>query len=394
MAACPFVLEHRNDGEVVNVVHRGDPDGDGDQRHRLMRGSEQHRHVVDERQHPEQVLRCDERQQGDAEAVGRPVGSDTPHPQDEEDDCDQEDGSKHAMHPLHGAGVLNEVEDRRVQRQPPGGHETPRDQREGAEEQASLHACHERAPHDLYRQQRADDRQAAAERAPGAGRRRRARRADRKVASEPDRGSDDGDGEGEMKGEPVMADARPIDQPALDHQPAHGALQRAEREEREPTRGERPREIPCPPEQNEGNQEHRADRPRAEPMEVFPEEDLLELAERHAAPQLLVLRELPVAIEQLSPLRLVEGRHDAHQRPPVDDREAGMRQPRDAADHDDGKGDCGDAPEPEPQAPPLRFRDLLAPVLRRRVAARHLFLTAPYSARTAAAIASAPPVTT
>lgn len=171
-----------------------------------------------------------------------------------------------------------------------------------------------------------------------------------------------------MKSEPVMTDARPIDQPALHHQPAYRSLRRAEGEERQRPGSERSREVARTPEEDERNHEHDADRARREAMEILPEKDLLEFAQAHSAPQLLVLRKLPVAIEHVVPLRVVERGDDAHQRLPVDDRETRMGQPRDAADHDDGEGHRRDAREPEPQTPPLCVRQMQSPVRRRLVA--------------------------
>lgn len=119
-----------------------------------------------------------------------------------------------------------------------------------------------------------------------------------------------------------MADARAVNQTAPDHQPAHGALQRAEREEREGTHGERARETTGAPEQDEWDQEHDANRPGCEPMQVLPEKDDLELRERHAGPQLPILRELTVPIERLSPLSVGQWRNGTDQRLPVDNRES------------------------------------------------------------------------
>src|SRR5689334_7456866 len=68
-------------------------------------------------------------------------------------------------------------------------------------------------------------------------------------------------------------------------------------------------------------------------MKVLPPEDALELFERHAAVDLLILGRLPVLLEGLMPLRLSERRYGADDRLPLDDRQAGMREARDAADH-------------------------------------------------------------
>jgi hypothetical protein len=70
---------------------------------------------------------------------------------------------------------------------------------------------------------------------------------------------------------------------------------------------------------------------------VLPEEDPLELVERHLVIDLLVFRCLLVFLEGLVPFRLIERRDDTDNRLPFDDRQAGMGQASDATDHQNGE---------------------------------------------------------
>ena len=64
------------------------------------------------------------------------------------------------------------------------------------------------------------------------------------------------------------------------------------------------RDRPPPPEPQQRQREDQADRPPDQAVEIFPEEDALELAERHAAVDLAIFGRRLVAVELGLPLRL------------------------------------------------------------------------------------------
>src|SRR3546814_12427153 len=69
----------------------------------------------------------------------------------------------------------------------------------------------------------------------------------------------DGDGEGEVRGEAVLADVRPLGKAGGDHEPAERALGAAEGEGGEQLLAERTIDLPAPPEPRERHHEHPAD---------------------------------------------------------------------------------------------------------------------------------------
>jgi hypothetical protein len=152
--------------------------------------------------------------------------------------------------------------------------------------------------------------------------------------SDPEHRAEDRQREPEVRRQPELRHARIVDEAALDHVPAHRALQRAQREDR----GELPRvfarDQASRGEPDERDQEDDADRSAQQPVEVFPPEDALELGEAHSRVHLPVFGRLLILGERLLPLRGVERRQRPHDRLPFDDREAGMREPRDTADDD------------------------------------------------------------
>jgi hypothetical protein len=83
------------------------------------------------------------------------------------------------------------------------------------------------------------------------------------------------------------------------------------------------------------------------PMEIFPPEDALELLQRHAVVDLLEFRCLLIFFKDFQPVRLGQGRQRADQRLPFDDRQAGMRQAGDAADHQRGENHRGANKKPD-----------------------------------------------
>jgi hypothetical protein len=140
-----------------------------------------------------------------------------------------------------------------------------------------------------------------------------------------------------MRGQAIVTDPRIVHQPALDHVPAHRSLQPAEDEDPQQLRHERRFDLAPQPEVEERQQEDDADQPPENAVPVLPEEDPLELVERHLVIDLLVFRRLLVFLEGLVPFRLIERRDDTDNRLPFDDRQAGMGQASDATDHQNGE---------------------------------------------------------
>src|SRR5690606_11384015 len=130
------------------------------------------------------------------------------------------------------------------------------------------------------------------------------------LEGEPRRIAENGEREHEMRGEAVVADAGSVHEPAHHYQPAHQALRSAQAEQRECTSAQRWRQSPLQPEPDEWDQEHDTDQARHQAVHVLPEEDELELGERHPGAPRLVLRVLLVELERLQPLRFTERRYE------------------------------------------------------------------------------------
>ena len=69
--------------------------------------------------------------------------------------------------------------------------------------------------------------------------------------------------------------------------------------------------------QRNGTANDDADEPAPQAVDIFPEEDALEVGERHAGVDRVVLRDRLVALEFGRPLRLVERREHARDRLPL-----------------------------------------------------------------------------
>src|SRR5690606_10447066 len=128
-----------------------------------------------------------------------------------------------------------------------------------------------------------------------------------------------------------------------DHPPADEALETAERQKA----GERPAQplldASREPEEDERHGEDEADGARDQPVRPFPPEDRLELVDRHALVDLLILRDALVALELLLPSGSGERGDGAVDRLPFGNGKARAGQPRRAADEDeDGERDQHD----------------------------------------------------
>ena len=152
-----------------------------------------------------------------------------------------------------------------------------------------------------------------------------------------------------MKRQPVLRDAGAgaVGQPRRHHPPADRAERRAGAEQGPQPRAQPRLDPAAPQEKHERQQERRADQPRQQPMRPLPPIDGLELAKLHAAVQFAVLRNVLVLLELGLPRLIRHRRHHAGDRLPFDDGEAGLGQPRRAADHERQHHQRGDGGEPD-----------------------------------------------
>ena len=81
-------------------------------------------------------------------------------------------------------------------------------------------------------------------------------------------------------------------------------------------------------------------------MRVFKPEDSLELVEGHAPIDFPIFGEALIIGEERLPRLVAEGRQHPHQRPPIHDREPGVVQSRDPAEHDHREYEAGEAQQP------------------------------------------------
>ena len=151
---------------------------------------------------------------------------------------------------------------------------------------------------------------------------------------DPEHRREDREREAEVRGQPELRHPRVVDEPALHHVPAHRALQAAQHEDAEELPRMAGRNVAPRDEPQQRDEKHDADQAPEQAMEVLPPEDALEPGERHPLVHLPVLGRQLVLLERLLPLGLGQRRQRADDRLPLDDRQARMREPRDAADDD------------------------------------------------------------
>ncbi len=149
-----------------------------------------------------------------------------------------------------------------------------------------------------------------------------------------------------MDGEADVADVGPVDQSRGDHPPADRALQRAQCEKPAEPPAIAGRNRPAQREPGERKREGEADQPAEQAVDIFPEIDVLELAQSHAAVDQLELRSLAVGVELGAPGLVVERRDRAGHRLPAGDRQAGLGEPGYPADDHDQKHQRCDEEQP------------------------------------------------
>jgi hypothetical protein len=167
------------------------------------------------------------------------------------------------------------------------------------------------------------------------------------IKREPQHRRVDQEGEGEVRGQAVVADARLVDETARDHVPSQRSLQRPEHEYPGKTIREATVNLPAPPEPDERNEERKPDQPAEQAMEVLEPEDPLECLHAHALVDLPVFGRLAVLVEELLPVPVAQGRHDADEGLPLRNGQAGMGEARDAAQHHHGEDERATGEEPD-----------------------------------------------
>ena len=167
--------------------------------------------------------------------------------------------------------------------------------------------------------------------------------------------------ERQMEREPDRRDRRHAGLEARrDHDPADDALRAKEQahageDDRGPKRNAAPADEP-----EEAGDVDEADEAPELAMRPLPPINRLERVEAHAAVQQIVLRAFLVALELRLPCVGVERRDGAGHEIPLGDREAGLRQPRRAADEHHGEREQDQEQEPAPHADEtfgVRLRD-------------------------------------
>jgi hypothetical protein len=257
--------------------------------------------------------------------------------------CGEHEGiGQHAVDELHRQRVLEQVAPPRLHDPEPGGNDRAVDQRPGVVAHAGAKPRDEAARRDLH-QDEPEQRQ----RHLAGARRRHPAPLPADPQRHPDDGREDHDGKRQMRRQPVLADRDPVDQAAHHHVPAEHPLRRPERQQRQQPGRQHPVDPAGGPEAQERDHEGQPDHPPEQPVAPFPPVDHLELGEAHAGVDEAVLRDLPVFLELRQPLRLVQRRQRAEHRLPLGDRQAGLGEPRGAADDHDGDHQGGDREQPQ-----------------------------------------------
>ena len=154
-----------------------------------------------------------------------------------------------------------------------------------------------------------------------------------------------------MRGQPVLADVRIIDQAALDHVPADQALHSAEYEHQPVFRPLLFADVAFGRKYQERHKEHDADQATEQAMQEFEPENALECLNIHVCIDLLELWRLLVHLERRPPLGIGQRRQNARDRFPVNHRQAGPRESCHATQHNHRKYQRATNEQPERYAP-------------------------------------------
>ncbi len=141
-----------------------------------------------------------------------------------------------------------------------------------------------------------------------------------KTAQYPHAASKNQAGDRQMRREPVLGHVRAVDQAGRYHPPADKALKTSKRQKTDQWQAQPLLDAPCEPEIGKRQGKDQPDGPRQQTMRPFPPEDGLELVQRHAAIDFLILRNALVKLEFFFPFGNRQGRDGAVDRLPFGDR--------------------------------------------------------------------------
>ena len=157
-----------------------------------------------------------------------------------------------------------------------------------------------------------------------------------RMRSKPPRHDHDGDedqtGKRQVRGKPILADVDAVDEARRHHPPADGALETAQNQQADQFQRQPALDASGRPEEQQWQGEDETDAARQDTMRPFPPEDAFERVEAHTLVDLAIFRDLLVFGEFLLPFGIVQRRNDAVDRLPFGDRQAGIGEPRGAAD--------------------------------------------------------------
>src|SRR5262249_10209884 len=236
------------------------------------------------------------------------------------DGREHDDVAKHAMIELHGERVLEQVQEPGLRFAEPARNKGAVDQWPGVVAEARVGAGNGTTSQDLEIDERQHD---------GADPCWGARAGPHhvslwgpKIEDKPERVAENGGGDTEMGGEPVLANLHTRDEAALDHVPADGTLQAAKHKQACEPGQPVARYVTGGPEANERNEEDDADHSAEEAVAPLPPIDCLELIEAHAPLQLQIFGDPLIGAERLLPGAVRQRGDDAGNGLPFGDREA------------------------------------------------------------------------
>ena len=259
---------------------------------------------------------------------------------DRQQDGDAEHGEgQPAVDKLHHDGIVDEIAQERLEPRGRGGIERVPHQRPCVEGVARVQ------PGDIGPEEELEEQEG--QRPDGDGRHALTCRGwALEVKRGPDGQAEDREGGQEMHREAQVADVGALNEAARDHPPADRALDADQQENRDEAGLIALGDRLADPEPGQRKQHRKPDHPAEQAVDIFPEIDVLELGHAHAAIDLLIFRDLPIALELGEPLRLVQRRERSADRLPFRDRQAAFGQPGDPADHHHHEDQPGDREQP------------------------------------------------
>ncbi|MPL73780.1 hypothetical protein SDC9_19586 [bioreactor metagenome] len=336
---------------------RPQDENEGHHRAQLMRKAKRHRRGVDQRddakRHLHQQPGAHPGEGGAGCAMGRAAAA-----QRGDRAEDQHEIADHPVVELHQPRVFEEIAPQRREREGIRRQELPAHQRPVGEAAPGVDAGDQRAKQHLHEGQMQHPRRHAEEPRLGqtAGLQQLGLAAAQKQRIPGDE-TEDGEADAKVHGKTIGGDrGHAVAQARGHHPPADRALQPAEHTQTEQPQPPALRDPPRQRKAREARRPDQTDHPAKRAMRPFPPVDRLEPGQIHRRIRQRELRRRLILAELGLPVGVIQRRHDAGDRLPFGDREAGVAEPGRAAKRDHRRDQREKREQPDPDRGARAFR--------------------------------------